>query len=153
MATYQYKSSAGEVFEIERPMGEAPKSVRVEGVVYYRVYTQPTIRTLSAFERGEKPSVSSQLPTYYGYRQGDKCWREFFQKNGCEDTPANRTACRKAGFGPQPKYIERRSREAAAKAGALDRFSPKGQPIARSKREVGRNLDTAKKLGDSLEWS
>jgi hypothetical protein len=152
MSLFQYRAKDGSVIELERPIGQAPKSVTRKGVKFARVYTMPMLRELTPMERGDKPSVSHQLPTYYGYRQREKCWSEFMQKHGLENTHRRRSQCIKAGIGPTPRYIERRSREAAAQAGALDRFDKRGRVIARSKREVGRNLDTAKKLGDSISW-
>lgn len=150
-----YRSNSGEVIDWEAPIGKAPTSVQIGEVVYERFYgaENKVLKQLTPLDRGDKPSVSHQLPAYYGYGQREQVWKEHMQRADIEDTPHRRWQMRQAGLVPSPKYIEKRSREAAAKAGVLDRFDKKGRPIARSKREVGRVLDTAKKVGDSLEWS
>jgi hypothetical protein len=155
MSTYVYRSSAGQELEVELPIGTAPKAIKRGGVNFQRYYgpeTIPVFRTLSPLDRGEKPSVSHSLPTFYGYGQRETCWKERMQKLDLEDTPHRRMQVYKAGLGPKPKEIVRRSREAAARAGALDKFTKRGKPIARTKREVGYHLDTAKKVGDDLAF-
>jgi hypothetical protein len=155
MSTYVYASASGAKIEREYPIGTAPASVTEKGVVFSRHYgmdTIPIFRTLSPLDRGEKPSISSSLPTYYGYGQRETCWKEKMQQLDLEDTPHRRMQVYKAGLGPKPKEIVRRSREAAARAGALDRFTKRGKPMAVTKRGVGYHLDTAKRVGDKLDW-
>ena len=147
MSTYVYRHGSRTI-EREFPMGTAPAKIGR----YERVYTMPVIRPLTPLERGDKPSIAHSLPSFYGYGQRETVWKEHMRNADIEDTPHRRWQMMQAGLAPKPKYIEKRSREAAAKAGALDRFDKKGRPIARNKREVGRVLDTAKKVGDSLEW-
>ena len=155
MSTYVYRSATGQEVELDLPIGTAPKAIRRGGVNfqrYYGVETLPVFRVMSPLDRGEKPSISSQLPQFYGFGQRETCWKERMQKLDIEDTPHRRQQVYKAGLGPKPKEIVRRSREAAARAGALDKFTKRGKPIARTKREVGYHLDTAKKKGDLLAW-
>jgi len=152
---FVYQSADGEKVQGDFPIGQAPKSLQVGEVIYERYYgpeTMPVFRVMSPLDRGEKPSISSQLPQFYGFGQRETCWKERMQKLDIEDTPHRRQQVYKAGLGPKPKEIVRRSREAAARAGALDRFTKRGKPIARTKREVGYHLDTAKKKGDLLAW-
>lgn len=142
---YQYR---GRTKEIEYPMGEAPQRVGR----YVRVYTAPTLKQLSPLDRGDKPAISHQLPTWYGFGQRETVWREHMQRHDIEDTPHRRRQMIQAGIVPNPKYIEKRSREAALKAGAGKHFTRDGKPLACTKRETGYHLDTAKKKGDSISW-
>lgn len=152
MSTYLYRSKDGKTIEVDRPIGKAPQRIRKNGKTFNRVITMPVVRQLSALDRGDRPSICHQLPAYYGYGQREQCWKERMEQLGVEDTPHRRMQVTKAKLGPNPRYIEQRSREAAAKAGALDGFDKKGRPIARTKRGVGLHLETAKRIGDDLKW-
>jgi hypothetical protein len=152
VSLYVYKSASGSVVEASFPIGKAPKSLRRGGVIHKRVYTMPVVRQLTPLDRGDRPCVSHQLPQYYGYGQRETCWKERMQQLGIEDTPHRRMQVTKANMGPKPQEILRRTKEAAAKAGALDHFDKKGRPMARTKRGIGRHLETAKRIGDTLGW-
>lgn len=149
MAEYTYEGGV----TIERPMGKAPAFIRRGGKRLNRVYEMPQLRELNGWERGDKPMVSNQLPTWYGYRQREKCWSEFMKRQSCEDTVRNRQAFQQRGMGPTPQYIERKSKEAALRAGAERDFTRDGKPAATTKKGIHRQLETAKTVGDRLEWS
>lgn len=138
----------GHQIEKEFPIGKAPPKVGR----YVRVYTAPVIRQLSPMDRGDRPARSWQLPTWYGHGQRETCWKEKMQQLGVEDTPHRRSQVLKAGLGPKPRDIDLRSKEAAYKAGDMESFDRRGRPIARTKRGVGKHLETAKRLGDPLAW-
>lgn len=144
---FDYISPQGLIFEESFPIGQAPKTIKVEGQVCERYYgnQMPMLKNLSAFDRGEKPSRSRQFPTWYGFRQRDAAWAHFLNSNGLENTQENRHRCIKGGVGPTPRQIERASKAAAEKAGALDRFDKQGNLMAGSKRDVQKNLDLVKK--------
>jgi hypothetical protein len=74
------------------------------------------------------------------------------QQLGLEDTPHRRKQVTKANLGPKPREIDRRSREAAAKAGALDRFDKKGRVMAKSKSQARENVSRGRDMGDTLDW-
>ena len=152
MSTYVFGSASGAKIEREFPIGTAPASVTEKGVMFERVYTVPTIRQLSPMDRGDRPSISHQLPRYYGFGQRETCWKERMAQLGLEDTPHRRKQVTKANLGPKPRDIDRRSREAAAKAGALDRFDKKGRVMARSKSQARENVSRGRDMGDTLDW-
>ena len=152
MSTFVYRSKDGEVLERDYPIGKAPKTVRKGVIRFDRVYTVPTVRQLSPMDRGDRPSISHQLPRYYGFGQRETCWKERMQQLGLEDTPMRRKQVTKANLGPKPREIDRRSREAAAKAGALDRFDKKGRVMAKSKSQARENVSRGRDMGDTLDW-
>ena len=152
MSTYVYESRAGERIEVEYPIGTAPASVRRKKKRYKRAITIPNLKTLSPLDRGDKPSISHQLPRWYGYGQRETVWKEHMQKLGLDDTPHRRRQLAQCDMGPDPRYIMRRSREAALKAGKADKFTKGGKPLATTKRGVGFHLDTAKKFDDPVGW-
>lgn len=152
MSTYVYRSSAGKEIEADLPIGTAPKAITRGGVKYRRVYTVPILRELSPLDRGDKPSIAHSLPLYYGYGQRETVWKEHMEKLGIEDTPHRRKQVYKAGFGPKPKEIVRRSREAAIKAGAAEGFTKDGKVLARTKGAVQDVVARARDRGDALDW-
>lgn len=160
MATYCFQSADGSVIERDAPMTNAPKVgsiIVVRGKRYRRIMLVPVLKELNAMERGEKPSISHQLPTYYGMRAGEETWERHMQaiekEHGIPPGPIARKFLTQQGLAPSNKLIERNSKAKAERAGVLDRYDKKGRPIARNKREVGRVLDTAKRVGDVLDWS
>lgn len=150
---YEY-SRAGQIVEAEYPIGKAPKWIVRGGMRFARHYTMPVVRNLNSFERGEKPSISHQLPKWYGFGQREQCWKERMQQLGVEDTPHRRRQVLHANLGPSPKYVEKRSREAAAKAGALEHFDKSGKPKAVTKHKgVGYHIETSKRIEETpLKW-
>ena len=149
-----YLHPDGRVLEHVAPIGQAPKTIDVDGVAcarYYGAGTAPMLKNLSAFDRGEKPSRSRQFPTWYGFRQRDAAWGHFLNSNGLDNTQQNRHLCIKGGVGPTPRQIEYASRAAAEKAGALDRFDKKGNLMAGTKAQAMANIDTAKRVDPATE--
>ncbi len=144
---YDYLHPDGRVIEESFPIAQAPATITVDGAVCERYYGNqvPLMRTLQPYERGDKPVRSRQFPTWYGFRQRDKCWEHFLNANGLENTQQNRHRCIKAGVGPTPKQIEYQSKAAAERAGALDRFDKQGNLMAGSKAGISKNLDLVKR--------
>lgn len=144
---FDYRHPDGRVIEESFPIGQAPKTITVDGVECERFYGNqvPLMRTLQPFERGDKPVRSRQFPTWYGFRQRDAAWAHFLNSNGLENTQENRHLCIKGGVGPTPRQIERASKAAAEKAGALHRFDKQGNLMAGSKADIQKNLDLVKK--------
>ena len=150
---FDYISPQGLIFEETFPIGQAPKVITRDGQKCERYYGNhmPTLRPLSPLDRGDKPVRSRQFPTWYGFRQRDKCWEKYLNANGLDNTQENRHRCIKAGVGPTPKQIERASKAAAERAGALDRFDKQGNLMAGNKSGIRKNIDLAKKVDPTTE--
>lgn len=150
MSVFEYRHPDGRVIEREAPIGKAPKSIRVGGKVCPLIPSMPARVCMDSFSRGEKPSISRQLPSYYGFRDREGCYREWMQSRGVEFTPERMKAAVKSGLGPTPAEQNEHARRRALKAGSIGEFDRKGRVKATSKRGEYQHISRGRDMGDEV---
>lgn len=150
MSTFEYRHPDGRVIEREAPIGKAPKSIRVGGSTCPLIPSMPARVCMDSFSRGEKPSISRQLPDYYGFRDRDGAYRDWMNARGVDYTEARKQACVRLGIGPTPAEQNERARRRAAEAGALGEFTRKGKAMATTKRGEYTHVARGREMGDEI---
>jgi hypothetical protein len=148
---YGYLARDGQEIEVDRPIGKAPQCVKRNGKLYRRVYSTAA-PICNEFVMGRRPSRSSQLPPYYGYLSHNGVWKRRLNALGLDDCKESRKFARDQGLAPHAKDFIEEGRRNASRAGRGDRFDKKGKPLAATKRGVMEHLETAKRVGDVVDW-